>query len=204
MDLMNHLIGAMIQVILFSLVPLIFYLIKHKKIKGFFDFIGIKKINESWVLKSIIISLIAGIFSLFPLIYIKTTGGFNSGLLATNSFMNKEFGLGLILEIFIYAFIRTAMSEEILFRGFIAKRLMNRLGFVKGNLIHSFIFGIIHGIVFIQYGILAVIISILLPSIIGYIFTWNNEKNCNGSIISSWLIHGISNVIGPILIMFII
>lgn len=204
MYLINSFIGAIIQVILFSLIPFVFYLIRYKKVTGFFKFIGIKKSKEGWILRSLIISLIAMIFSLLPLMFVKTTGGFNSNLLATNSFVNKEFGLGLILEILIYAFIRTAMSEEILFRGFLAKRLISKFGFTKGNLIHSLIFGSIHGLIFIQFGTLAIMISILLPSVLGYIFVWNNEKNCEGSIISSWLIHGISNIIGPLLILFII
>lgn len=35
--------------------------------------------------------------------------------------------------IVIYAFIRTSLSEEIFFRGFLLKRIGKRFGFIAGN-----------------------------------------------------------------------
>ncbi len=38
---------------------------------------------------------------------------------------------------FLFGIIQTGLSEEILFRGFLAKRLISRFGFATGNLLLS-------------------------------------------------------------------
>ena len=45
---------------------------------------------------------------------------------------------------FRFGIFQTGLSEEILFRGFLAKRLISRFGFATGNLLQGLVFGILH------------------------------------------------------------
>ena len=57
-------------------------------------------------------------------------------------------GIAVIPAVLVYAVLHTALSEEILFRGFLLKRIANRFGFVAGNTIQAVLFGIIHAVGF--------------------------------------------------------
>lgn len=61
----------------------------------------------------------------------------------TGKLRTMEFGTNAIILLLIIGVFKTAFAEEILFRGFIAKRLISVFGFVKGNLFQAIIFGII-------------------------------------------------------------
>lgn len=72
-----------------------------------------------------------------------------------------------------------------------------------GNIIQGSLFGLMHGVLFISIsGLLGLVVIILITSIAGYLLGWINEKYSNGSIISSWLIHGSVNMIAAMLAMF--
>ena len=63
---------------------------------------------------------------------------------ATSDFAGM--GLSALPSAILYAFVQTAFAEEILFRGFLLKRLVAKLGFKNGNAIQSILFGLLHGI----------------------------------------------------------
>ena len=42
MILINQLISAILQVVILIAIPFIFYLVKEKRVKGFFNYIGFK------------------------------------------------------------------------------------------------------------------------------------------------------------------
>jgi len=48
----------------------------------------------------------------------------------------------------IIAWLKTSLAEEIFFRGFIGKRLIDRLGFLRGNGLQSVIFAAVHVAIF--------------------------------------------------------
>ena len=54
-----------------------------------------------------------------------------------------------ILMILIMAILKTSLSEEIFFRGFVAKRLIAITNFQIGNTIQAIIFGLIHSLLFL-------------------------------------------------------
>lgn len=201
MYLIGKVLSASLQVVIFAAIPFLYYLVRHRRIKGFFNYIGLKRIEDRWVGRTLLISVGAFVLAIIPLIYLSVSGSLESELLATNKFHNQSMNIGYIVEVLIYAIIQTSLSEEILFRGFLTKRLIGKFGYRNGNIIQSAIFGFIHGIVFIQYGLVAIIISITLPMAMGYIFAWSNEVKCEGSILSSWMIHAVSNIISPIVIL---
>ena len=108
-----------------------------------------------------------------------------------------------IVRLLIYSFFQTGLSEEIFFRGFLTKRLINKFGFQLGNSIQGFLFGLLHGALFMMLlNPLQLIIIILITGVAGYLLGWINEKQSNGSIISSWLIHGIVNTISSTWALF--
>jgi membrane protease YdiL (CAAX protease family) len=104
------------------------------------------------------------------------------------------------------AIFKTSFSEEILFRGFIAKRLIGYLGYLKGNIIQAIIFGIIHAALFafITSNIIFLIIIFVVPSIGAYVSVYLNEKMANGSIIPGWISHGLANILSYGIIGFLI
>lgn len=108
----------------------------------------------------------------------------------------KGMGITAIPSIFAYALIQTALSEEILFRGFLLKRLTSKFGFAKGNLIQAVIFGMIHLLmVWGNTSFFAGLIIVIYPMMVAAVLAYLNEKLSGGSILPSWAIHGLLNAI---------
>lgn len=97
----------------------------------------------------------------------------------------------------VYGYIRTGLAEEIVFRGFILKRIQGRFGFMAGNLVQAILFGLLHGVPFglATQSIFVAACMTILPGAFGWYQGWLNEKRCGGSIVSSWLLHGTMNFI---------
>lgn len=124
-------------------------------------------------------------------------------VMATNQFYGK--GIKALFPALIYAFIQTGLSEEILFRGFLMKRLSNKFGFQLGNVLQSLVFGLMHGVLFFSnIAILAVCFITIFTAIVGWLLGWMNEKEADGSIIPSWIMHGIVNFLSAIYVIFFV
>lgn len=112
-------------------------------------------------------------------------------------------GVAAIPAIVIYAAFNTALPEELLFRGFLLKRLANKLGFNIANIIQALLFGLLHGIMFFMLaGIVKTILIIAFTGVIAWFMV--NEKYSNGSLIPSWIIHTVSNLFSGICAAFLI
>jgi len=117
----------------------------------------------------------------------------------------QGFSLATVILILMIAGLKTALSEEILFRGVLAKRLIGAFGFWTGNTVHALIFGGIHLLIFAAPGgpaftPLLGAIFLLLPGAAGWLMAFANEKTGNGSIAPGWMIHALGNAISyPIL-----
>ena len=195
--LVSKIISSIIEIILISSLPFIWWLISAKKKESFFNWIGLKKIENkrSALINTIVISLVFITVSIFTLYLIKDIET------ATSEF--KGLGISAILPALIYAIFNTSLPEEIFFRGFLLKRLSNKFGFRIANVIQSIIFGLLHGIMFFSLvGIVKAMIIILLTGIIAYAMGYVNEKKANGSILPSWYIHALSNIFASIISMF--
>ena len=194
-EFVNELVGAIIQVLLFSVIPFIWWFVTARKSESFFKWIGLRRIDHKGNgIVTIVVSVAAFILYGFATSFF--TKVFSGAITSAGSqFAGK--GASYIPVAVVYGFIRTGLSEEILFRGFLLKRFANRFGFIAGNIIQSVLFGLMHGIPFgIASGnILVVVFFTLLPGVIGFYMGWVNEKKCGGSIIPSWLMHGITNAI---------
>lgn len=67
--------------------------------------------------------------------------------MATSVF--SEIGIAALLAVLIYAVSNTALSEGLLFRGFLLKIITNKFGFSAGNLIQSILFALMNGVMFL-------------------------------------------------------
>ncbi len=197
----NEIISSIIQIIVFAFIPFIWWLVTARKQVKFFHWIGLewgkKEKNKKillWVICTIIGFWFVGEVSLYALKDVTTATSNFSGL-----------GIQAIPAIIIYAFLHTALSEEILFRGFLLKRMENKFGFRIGNIIQAFLFGLLHGVMFVSAaGFLKAILLILFTAAIAWMMGYINEKKAGGSILSSWIIHGVTNLISGISAAFLL
>ena len=197
--LVNKIISSVMQIILFSLIPLIWWLITARKKESFFKWIGLKKIEKenkkSSVVNMLPIAISYLIVSFITIYLIKDIET------ATSEFAGM--GVSALLPALIYAIFNTALPEEILFRGFLLKRIASKFGYMIANIIQSTIFGLLHGFMFFNVlGIVKTIVIILFTGIIAFAMGYINEKKANGSILPSWFIHALSNIFASIVAMF--
>ncbi len=196
--MIHEITSVILQLLLFASIPFLGYFLKFKKAKGFLNYIGIKKSNN----RTNAIALLAGlVLSILFMIIVFINEEFMT------IFLNPESVTGKIklidnktlaaFTILMVAIFKTALAEEILFRGFIAKRLIFITNFYTGNIIQSLIFGAIHVLLFITItqNLIVHLIIFLFTSVIAYISAYLNEKKANGSIVPGIIIHSTSNII---------
>lgn len=88
------------------------------------------------------------------------------------------------------------MLEEIPFRGFLLKKLASKFGFVKGNIIQAAIFGVTHFLMFWgNTDFIAGTVIVIYPMIVAIALSYINERISDGSILPSWVIHGLLNTV---------
>ncbi len=134
----QKLIDSAIQIVLFTLIPFIWWAITARKNTTFLDWIGLKRIKDAkehktfiWILSVSAAFLLVSVFIIYTLKNIET---------ATSEFLGL--GIKALPAILIYAIFNTALAEEIVFRGFILKRISGRFGFHAGNIVQSILFGL--------------------------------------------------------------
>lgn len=186
---------ALLQLLLFVLLPVVWWACTAIKKENFFSWIGLKrtKVNKK-------ISFILVVTSAATLLYgssmMMVIRFMPAGItMAASYFAGK--GIEALPAVLVYGFIRTALSEEILFRGFLLKRIANKFGFMAGNTVQALIFGLLHGIPFaIATGsVWTLFLCTFLTGAFAWFEGWLNEKCFNGSILPSWLLHGIINAV---------
>lgn len=207
-QLANEIISTTIQVALFTLIPFIFFLFRKDKNVTFLNYIGLVKPTKksvSYILLASILFLIGGLVLIFLDESIKQavlSPPSVTGILRTMGLSGTSIIILLIVAIF-----KTALAEEILFRGFIAKQSTNKFGFKTGNLIQAIIFGVIHLFLFwalTKTTITFLLFSFLFSFIAGWTIGYIKEKYANGSIIPGWIAHATGNILSYIIIAFII
>ena len=196
---MSKLMSGIMELLIVSVIPFITWLIWSRKKVGFFDWIGLKKVQTQQ--KGRLVQTIFGFTLLFTLFSIVVFSWFDSSKTATADFSGK--GIGALPAILAYAILGTALPEEIFFRGFLLKRLQGKLGFLGANLVQSLLFGLIHALLFIQItGYLKAMAIMAFISLIAYIFGAINEKKAGGSILPSVFIHALANTVVGLLFAF--
>ena len=200
MILAQSIIDSIFQLFLFSLIPFIWWFIFWRKKEKFLSWIGIKKPiiqNKRLVFLFGCLFLVVSILSNIFLEVVETSET------AVGQFQGM--GAVALFSALLFGMIQTGAAEEILFRGFLAKRLIQRLGFTLGNILQAFLFGIMHVVLFqiaISINIFQSLLIFSIPFLTSLFFGYINEKKSDGSIIPSWLMHGIGNVLASIIAMF--
>lgn len=199
MSIVTDVVDAVLQVILFGLIPLFWWLATARKKTCFFRWIGLQRpaLSDRRRFYCFFIGVTAAFCGLglilIPLLV-------DMDILAASRFAGK--GTAALVPAIFYAFIQTGLSEELLFRGFLGKRLSSRFGFATGNTLQAAVFGILHGVMFQGSGALAAVTLVILTGAVGWCMGYMNEKLTNGSIVPSWVVHGISNFVTALAVMF--
>jgi len=193
----SKIVSSILQIILFAIIPFIWWLVTARKKQSFPQWIGLKKMKWN---KNVFIA-VASITVAFMFLGMLTLYMLKDVEIATSEFAGL--GLPAIPAIVIYATFNTALPEEILFRGFLLKRIQNKFGFGVANVVQAFIFGFVHGVMFWGVvGVVKALVVIIFTGVIAWLMGYINEKKCEGSIIPSWIIHTISNIFAGICAAF--
>lgn len=198
--LVNIILSSVIQFVLLSILPFIWWMITARKESTFFKWIGYKKPHiankkKFWFLIIAIELVFLTVFLLIvPMIH-------NNDQTATSQF--EGLGISAMIPALIYAFFQTAFNEELFFRGFLGKRLSTKLGFEAGNTIQAVLFGMMHCVMFFSSVAFFQAAAIgIFTGLVGWGIGYVNEKASEGSIVPGWLLHGIANTFSCIIALF--
>jgi len=206
--IINELLSSILQLIVFTFIPFIFFLFRKDKSVTFFNYIGLYKPTQKSIVYATLTSLlfvIAAIGMAFMDESIKQI------LLSPKSVTGKLrlIGLGVssVIILFIIALIKTSLAEEILFRGFIAKQMNNKFGFATGNILQAAIFGMVHLLLFwvlTKSSLFPLTFIFVFSSFAGWTIGYIKEKFAYGSMVPGWIAHGVGNVLSYFIIAFVL
>lgn len=206
---MSSITTTIVNLIVFSLVPFIWWFFRHRKEESFFRWIGFFKPqlkSKWWVL--LVFAILYDFFYNFDftqfvssetLEYIESSAAVSANVFA-------GMGAAAILPAFIENFIANGVAEEILYRGFLCKRLISKAGLVKGIILQAVLFGLMHNLLYILAGLDVGLwyhtLTFIFTGTGALLLGWLNEKIFNGSILPSILLHGTGNFIASMLVAF--
>ena len=204
----NELISSVLQVVAFALIPFVFFLFRKDKSVSFLKYIGLHNTTAIAMRYAVYTSLL---FLSTGLVIIFFDDSIRAIVLTPPSVTGKirtiEAEEVAVIVILLVALVKTSLSEEIFFRGFISKRLINAWGFSIGNTFQAIIFGVVHVVLFwklMNAGIVPLVFIFSLSTIGGWVIGLIKEKYGNGSIIPGWIAHGLGNTISYFTIVFIL
>lgn len=197
----GKILNSIVQILLFALIPFIWWCVTARGKINFFQWIGIKRASFQkenravlWTAGTTIIFLAVSAFILYTVRNIETAASEFEGL-----------GMQALPAILVYAALNTSLPEELLFRGFLLKRLSHQFGFLLGNAIQSLLFGLLHGAMFLTLtGIPQTILIIGFTGGIAWCMGYVNEQKADGSILPSWCIHAIANIFSGVCSAFLL
>lgn len=208
MGMLSAVLSAALQLLVCLLLPFLFYLLFHRRKEGFLKFLGLYRPTPS----SLGLAALLAAVSAPVMLWVLSRGDLGAVVTSPQTSAGQLRALGWPMErlgvLLVTAIIQTALAEEILFRGLIAKRLIQWLGFPAGNLLQALIFGGLHLVLYqaaapgaLTVGMLA---ALLLPStLMGWALGYLNERLGSGSILPSWLSHALSNMISFYVMAFL-
>ena len=196
---LQRIISAFVQILFIILLPSIWWFLTVRGKVPFIEWIGLKSIKR--VKDSDLISWIIGGFLLFTIFYMFVFPLTRSIETATSAFSGM--GYKALPSILIYSILQTSLPEELLFRGFLLKRLVNHMPFFFANTIQAIAFGLLHGILFVSLVSIEITLFItLFTGVIAAYLGFVNEKKSGGSILTSWIIHALANILSGLVSAF--
>ncbi len=201
-------ISTILQIIAFAMVPFIFFLFRKERSETFFHYIGLYRSSGKSVIYVVLASLIfiiAGIGLIFM------DDGIRAIVISpptvTGELRQMGFNLDSIIILLTIALLKTSFSEEIFFRGFIARRLISIFGFQTGNILQAIIFGLVHLLLFgfmTKATLIPLIFIFIFSTTAGWVIGYIKERYAGGSIIPGWIAHGVGNALSYGIIAFLI
>ena len=207
--IISNISTSVINLIVFSLIPFLWWFFRHRKETGFFRWLGFIRPHlwsKWWVL--IVFAVVYYFFYNFDFTRLVDPDTLayteSSSAVSANAFAGL--GAAAIVPALIENFIANGVAEEILYRGFLCKRLCGKLGTVVGILLQAVLFGLMHNILYIIAGLNVGLwyhtLTFLFTGMGALLLGWLNEKIFNGSILPSILLHGAGNFISTMLVAF--
>lgn len=208
MDLLvSKLMGSVTNLVFLITIPFITWMVIGRKTASFLNWVGLKKIqrklnrSDLFIILGVLAVILLG--GLFCINLLKNINGLMPEGASMGTFEFSGRGVSALPAILVQSLFNTSLLEEVFFRGFLLKRFSNRLGFALRNTTQALLFGLMHSIFLFLAGkvILAIIIT-LFTGLFGWLSGYITEKKFAGSILPSWCIHGVGNVISNSLIAF--
>ncbi len=182
----------------------IHWLVSLRRLSGqsFFKYLGIQSAKVQLDTKFLKIWSLLNVFAILSTyLEFRFSSNFRQMLMNQSSpyakILKNGFSFHTSSLALIYCFIMASGSEEILFRGLIARRLFSSVSFFKANLIQALIFWLMHFAIvrlftgnWISYiQLVAFVTSFGMGLVLGYVNFRENGK----SILPSWILHGSAN-----------
>jgi len=192
--------------VLFLSVPLVWWVVAHRKKVNFFAFVGFvmpARRSPWWVFVVFAVGYLVLSFAFFR-VGIRGEWGMHE----TNQvYQFVGMGVAALLPGLILNFVANGLLEEAFFRGFLLKRLAVRLGTWPAIVIQGVLFGLLHSALLLMIGfdfeINYYIVAFLGPTIFGMLMGILNEKLFDGrSVIPSVLLHGAGNFVVTVWVAF--
>lgn len=188
------------MILLISL-PFIWWFAKWRKEESFFKWIGLykPKLTAKWWVVAVFAALYAlNYFFDYRILIPEADVAVLNAKNAVSTLSASSFGS--VTASFIVNVFANGLCEEVFFRGFITKRAISKTGFWPGVLLPSALFAIVHNILWIAGGldisIMTHIIMFMMTFAGAILLAYINERIFNGSIIPSFLLHGLGNFFG--------
>ena len=205
--LLNSIISAGRNILVFFFIPFIWWLIRYRKKESFFKFVGLSRPRLKTAIWSVVIFAIIYmvVFQIDILnFFVDETSAKAMG--TSDAIQGSEYygvGVEALLPAFFLNVIGNGLCEEVLFRGFILQRFKKKIGVWAAIILQGFLFGAMHNVLFILGEIpvtplfhVGLLLSTSIPGIFCGIL---NEKVFDGtSTIPSILLHGFNNYWGSI------
>jgi membrane protease YdiL (CAAX protease family) len=196
---LDGLLSFVLQLAAFCLIPFLVYVVAKRRVGGFWHWIGVRRAPRRAVVLAAVIAVlgaVAGVGLMRPML---DDEGSVSGRLLVH-YEEHGWSVWLLGALLAKAWLQTSLTEELFFRGFVAARLIARFGFQVGNLVQALLFAALH-VVFVfalppedRTALLATALF-LLPGLAGWLGGYLNERRGDGSILPSWVMHGLGNTI---------
>ena len=127
-----------------------------------------------------------------------------SSAVAANAYAG--IGAAAVVPALLENFIGNGVAEEILYRGFLCKRLCGKLGRVPGIILQAVLFGLMHNVLYLLAGLDVGLwyhtLTFVFTGAGALLLGWLNEKIFNGSIWPGIILHGAGNFISTMLVAF--
>jgi membrane protease YdiL (CAAX protease family) len=192
--------SALLQVLFFAAGPFVAYVATRRRVRGFGHYVGVRPCPPAALLAAFVVfavtaPLVAAVYLIPSLRAVAL-----SGTSAASRIAALDVAASSVAIIVVVSFIQTGLAEELLFRGFIAKRLIAWLGFQRGNAVQALIFVVPHLLLFLgpqgaAFGPAGLALVVVTAATMAWLFGWLNERRGDGSIAPSWLAHGLANTL---------